>query len=73
MTGQLRTQAPLTGKGRSTPYSVRIRAQDNGEPSFLSDATVVVYIGDVVSNDGVPNFIHPTIDEVAYVSEVCSL
>ena len=59
----------LTGKGRTEPYFMRIRAQDSGDPSLFSDVKLTLYIGDVVSNDGVPLFIRPTLDEIAYVSE----
>lgn len=69
-TGQLRIASPLTGKGRRQPYALTVRAQDGGNPALSSDASVSVHIGDVVSNDGVPSFLHPALDEVAYVSEV---
>lgn len=48
---------------------MRIRAQDGGEPELYSDVILTLYIGDVVSNDGVPLFIRPTLEEVAHVAE----
>ncbi|KAE8743505.1 hypothetical protein FOCC_FOCC010892 [Frankliniella occidentalis] len=71
--GELRIATPLTGKGRREPYSLTVRAQDSGNPPLSADASVSVHIGDVVSNDGVPSFVHPALDEVAYVSENASI
>ncbi|KAG8323800.1 hypothetical protein J6590_106998, partial [Homalodisca vitripennis] len=68
-TGAMRTAKALTGKGRSDPYSLTVRALDNGQPSLFTDVTLKLFIGDVVSNDGIPSFIHPTLDEMAYISE----
>lgn len=48
---------------------MRIRAQDNGEPILFTDTELILYIGDVVNNDGVPLFIRPTVDEIAYIAE----
>lgn len=48
---------------------MRIRAQDSGIPILHSDVILTLYIGDVVSNDGVPLFIRPTFDEIAYIAE----
>lgn len=48
---------------------MRVRAQDSGDFVLYSDVRLTLYIGDVVSNDGVPLFIRPTLEEVAYVSE----
>lgn len=70
-TGALTTAKALTGKGRSEPYSLTVRALDKGHPSLFTDVTLKLFIGDVVSNDGIPSFIHPTLDEMAYISEVC--
>lgn len=67
--GVITTAKELTGKGRSNPYIMRIRAQDNGEPILFTDTELILYIGDVVNNDGVPLFIRPTSDEVAYIAE----
>lgn len=69
-TGELRIASPLTGKGRRDPYALTVRAQDAGSPPLSADVPVSVFIGDVVRNDGVPSFVHPALDEVAYVSEV---
>ncbi|XP_011505905.1 PREDICTED: cadherin-23 [Ceratosolen solmsi marchali] len=68
-TGEIISNRELTGKGRTEPYYMRIRAQDSGDPVLFSDVILTLYIGDVVSNDGVPLFIRPTLDEIAYVAE----
>jgi len=68
--GQIKTLKRLTGKGRSDPYEMKIRAEDNGEPGMYSDVKLSLYISDIIENDGVPTFVHPTSDEIAYVSEV---
>lgn len=70
ITGELKTAKYLTGKGRTEPYSLTVRAQDNGQPSLFKDVILKAFIGDVVSNDGIPTFIHPTLEEMAYISEV---
>lgn len=70
MDGQIRTAKRLTGKGRSDPYEIKIRAEDNGEPGMFTDVKLSLYISDIIENDGVPTFVHPTVDEIAYVSEV---
>lgn len=70
-TGELRTAKALTGKGRTEPYSLTLRAQDGGRPSLFTDISLKLVIGDVVSNDGIPTFVHPKLDEMAYISEVC--
>lgn len=61
---------PLTGRGRASPYGLTVRAEDNGNPTLFTDVQVNILIGDVVSNDGIPMFIHPTEDEIAVISEV---
>lgn len=48
---------------------MRVRAQDGGDPALYSDVNLILYIGDVVSNDGVPLFIRPTLEEIAYIAE----
>lgn len=60
--------APLTGKGRTDPYYLSVRAQDGGD--LYTDVTLTLYIGDVSANDGVPLFIKPALDQIAYISEV---
>ncbi|KAL1131312.1 hypothetical protein AAG570_010930 [Ranatra chinensis] len=72
-TGEVKTKKPLTGKGRTEPYILSVRAQDGGEPSLFTDIALRIYVGDVVSNDGIPTFIHPTVDEMAYISENSSI
>lgn len=68
-TGEIYSAKALTGKGRTEPYIMRIRAQDGGQPEMFSDVILTLYIGDVVSNDGVPLFIRPTLEEVAHIAE----
>lgn len=69
-TGHITTQRALTGKGRTEPYHLMVRAQDGGNPSLSTDVPLSIFIGDVFTNDGVPLFIRPTLNEVAKVSEV---
>lgn len=68
MSGELTTKRPLTGKGRTEPYILSIRAQDGG--GLYSDIDLTIYIGDVSANDGVPTIIKPTLEQIAYISEV---
>ncbi|XP_046625369.1 cadherin-23 isoform X1 [Neodiprion virginianus] len=68
-TGEISSAGQLTGKGRTEPYNMRVRAQDGGDPVLFTDVALVLYIGDVVSNDGVPLIIRPTLDEVAHIAE----
>ncbi|KAG7208603.1 hypothetical protein KM043_014812 [Ampulex compressa] len=68
-TGEIYSARALTGKGRTEPYNMRVRGQDNGDPSLYTDVELTLYIGDVVSNDGVPLFIRPTLEEVAHIAE----
>jgi len=49
---------------------MKIRAEDNGEPEMFTDVKFSLYISNIIENDGVPTFVHPTADELAYVSEV---
>lgn len=75
ITGEIRSKTQLTGKGRSTPYEMVIRAQDNGgqvpkQPTLHKDISLLLYIGDVSSNDGIPFFIAPKIGQIANISEV---
>lgn len=74
-TGEIHTKNSLTGKGRSEPYEIVIRAQDRGnldpkQKSLYSDTTLLLYVGDISANDGIPFFIAPKIGQVAQVSEV---
>lgn len=78
ISGEIRSKIPLTGKGRSDPYEIMIRAQDNGgqvpkQRSLYSDVTLSLYIGDVSSNDGIPFFIAPKIGQTANISENATL
>lgn len=73
-TGEIRTKSSLTGKGRSEPYDMIIRAQDNGgriqkQRSLFSDVPFVLFIGDVISNYA-PFFIAPKLGQIANVTEV---
>ncbi|KAJ8680655.1 hypothetical protein QAD02_016442 [Eretmocerus hayati] len=67
--GEILSKRELTGKGRTEPYFMRVRAQDSGDPPLFSDVKLTLYVGDVVSNDGVPLFIRPTLDEIAQIAE----
>lgn len=72
-TGEVRTKAALTGKGRSEPYDMIIRAQDNGakvdkQKSLFSDVPFVLFIGDVISNYA-PFFIAPKLGQIANITE----
>lgn len=74
-TGEIRTKKSLTGKGRSEPYELIIRAQDNGDQvakqkSLYTDVPLVLFIGDVSSNDGIPVFVSPKVGQIANISEV---
>lgn len=74
-TGEIHTKARLTGKGRSEPYDLVIRAQDNGgrvdkQKSLFSDVPLILFIGDVSANDGIPFFIAPKLGQTANVMEV---
>ena len=54
------------------PYVLTVRAMDNGHDSqqqLFTDAEVYITVGDVSSNDGVPRFVRPKVDEAAYVAE----
>lgn len=73
-TGEVRTKASLTGKGRSEAYDMIIRAQDNGgriekQKSLFSDVPFVLFIGDVISNYA-PFFIAPKLGQIANITEV---
>lgn len=73
-TGEIRTKNTLTGKGRSEPYDLIIRAQDNGgriekQRSLFSDVPFVLFIGDVISNYA-PFFITPKLGQIANITEV---
>ncbi|XP_004530778.1 cadherin-23 [Ceratitis capitata] len=72
--GELKTKRELTGKGRSQPYELVIRAQDNGnqvpkQESLVTDVAVIVYIGDVSANDGIPYIVSPKVGQMANVTE----
>ncbi|CAL1286590.1 unnamed protein product [Larinioides sclopetarius] len=68
-TGVVSVIRALSGKGRSDPYTVIIEARDKGNPSLSSICHLLVVIGDISTNDGVPQFIRPTAGEVAYIHE----
>lgn len=74
-TGEIRTKAVLTGKGRSEPYELIIRAQDNGgrvekQKSLFTDVPFILFIGDVSANDGIPFFVAPKLGQTANITEV---
>lgn len=68
MTGEVRTNKDLTGRGRTDPYRMLVGATDGG--GHNGDASLSIYIGDVSANDGVPRFIRPAAGEVLKISEV---
>lgn len=68
-TGNIVVRGPLTGKGRSEPYVLTVRAKDRAELAMFTDVAVHVYVGDIIANDGVPAFIKPAFDETALVAE----
>jgi len=74
-TGEIKSKAQLTGRGRSEPYEITVRAQDNGnqvpkQQSLYSDVNILLYIGDISSNDGIPFFISPKLGQTANITEV---
>lgn len=68
-TGEITTAQSLTGKGRQTPYVLKVRALDFGDIELFSDTDVYITVGDVSSNDGVPQFIKPEPNDVAHIAE----
>ncbi|CAN7991114.1 unnamed protein product, partial [Ixodes pacificus] len=46
-----------------------VRATDAGSPQLSTDVKILIIIGDVSSNDGIPRFIRPRLGEIAYVHE----
>ena len=71
--GNIVVKGPLTGKGRSEPYVLTIRGQDQGDPPLFSDVEVFVYVGDITANDGIPSFVKPAFAEQAFVLEVIAI
>ena len=76
-TGELKTSKLLTGRGRSEPYEIKIRATDNGnqipkQQSLFTDQILQIFIGDTFSNDGIPYFVSPE-DEQANITENSSI
>ncbi|KAG8185454.1 hypothetical protein JTE90_022385 [Oedothorax gibbosus] len=59
----------LSGRGRSEPYTIIIQAMDKGNPPLSSICHLLVVVGDISTNDGVPQFIRPTAGEFAYIHE----
>ncbi|KAG0425436.1 hypothetical protein HPB47_027381 [Ixodes persulcatus] len=68
-TGVISVIQPLSGRGRSEPYFLTVRATDAGSPQLSTDVKILIIIGDVSSNDGIPRFIRPRLGEIAYVHE----
>lgn len=71
--GELKNAKLLTGRGRSEPYEIVVRAIDNGnqipkQRSLFTDQVVHIFIGDTFKNDGIPFFVSPQ-DEEASVLE----
>ncbi|XP_055628070.1 protocadherin-like wing polarity protein stan [Toxorhynchites rutilus septentrionalis] len=76
--GEIKTKVLLTGKGRSDPYEIIVRAQDNGsqlpkQRSLYNDTVFTLYIGDISANDGIPFFIAPKVGQIANVTENATL
>ncbi|XP_013100309.1 cadherin-23 [Stomoxys calcitrans] len=74
ITGEIKTKRELTGKGRAEPFEIHVRAQDNGDKlpkqkSLSADVKLVIYIGDVSANDGIPYFVEPKIGQMVNVTE----
>lgn len=67
VTGEVKTQRDLTGRGRTDPYRLLVGAVDGG--GHTGDTSLSLYIGDVSANDGVPRFIRPAVGEILSVSE----
>lgn len=72
-TGELKTSKFLTGRGRSEPYEIAVRAIDNGnlipkQRSLFTDQVLHIYIGDTFRNDGTPYFLNAQ-DEEANILE----
>lgn len=72
-TGKIFTKGSLTGKGRKSPYILTIRALDRGEPQQFKDSDLYITVGDVSSNDGVPEFLQPQPGVIAQVAEEASV
>lgn len=73
--GEVKTKSPLTGRGRTEPYEIIVRATDGGnqipkQHSLFTDQTVHIHIGNIYSNDGIPYFL--TTEEDANIIEVGS-
>lgn len=68
-TGEIFVNSSLSGKGRSEPYILHIRAFDNGHPQQSSIAKFSIIIGDISANDGVPRFVKPAENEIIYLNE----
>lgn len=71
--GELKTSNFLTGRGRSDPYEIVVRAIDNGnlipkQHSLFTDQIIHIFVGDTFKNDGIPYFIAPH-DEEANILE----
>ena len=71
-TGELKTAKYLTGRGRSEPYEIKVRATDNGneipkQQSLFTDQIVQIFIGDTFSNDGIPYFVSAEDEEASVV------
>ncbi|XP_013134373.1 PREDICTED: cadherin-23 [Papilio polytes] len=66
MTGEVRSRA-LTGRGRTQPYSLAVRAADRGGHSAVTELTL--YVGDVSANDGVPRFLRPADTDTLHIAE----
>lgn len=71
--GGIFVRSSLAGKGRSEPYKITVRATDKGQIPQSNEVDLLIFVGDVATNDGVPQFIKPAIGEFASVYEVTSM
>ncbi|KPI98094.1 Cadherin-23 [Papilio xuthus] len=66
-TGEVRSRGALTGRGRTQPYTLSVRAADSG--GHFADTQLTVYVGDVSANDGVPRFLRPADTDTLHITE----
>ncbi|XP_068630269.1 cadherin-87A [Battus philenor] len=70
-TGEIRSRGALTGRGRTQPYTISVRASDRG--GHTADTELTLYIGDVSANDGVPRFLRPADTDRLHQAENASI
>ncbi|KAG1683801.1 Cadherin-23 [Nymphon striatum] len=67
--GGIFVRSSLAGKGRSEPYKITVRATDKGQIPQSNEVDLLIFVGDVATNDGVPQFIKPAVGQFASVYE----